>query len=93
MIACPARFADIAEAMGGNIEGLSPMDAAEKAAAAVARLVKDTEISALKSFQIKDSDWSRLAEDASKDGNSKTNPRKRSYQDLLDLFRQANNEA
>jgi hypothetical protein len=41
MIACLGRFADIAEAMGGNIEGLSPMDAAEKAAAAVARLVKE----------------------------------------------------
>ncbi|GGG03090.1 iron-containing alcohol dehydrogenase [Paenibacillus abyssi] len=91
LIACPGRFADIAVAMGENIEGLSPMEAAEKAVAAVERLVKDTNIPSLRTFNIKDSDWSRLAEDASKDMNSQTNPRRTSYQDLLDLFHQANN--
>ncbi|PZE20903.1 iron-containing alcohol dehydrogenase [Paenibacillus xerothermodurans] len=90
LIACPSRFADIAVAMGENIEGLSPMEAAEKAVAAVQRLVKDTNIPSLKSFNIEDSAWSILAEDALKDMNSQTNPRKTSYQDLLDLFHRAN---
>jgi alcohol dehydrogenase class IV len=92
LIACPGRFADIAEALGENIDGLSPMEAAEKAVVAVQRLVKDTNIPSLRSFNIKDSDWSNLAEDASKDMNSQTNPRKTSYQDLLNLFLEANND-
>lgn len=91
LIACPGRFADIAVAMGENIDGLSPMEAADKAVVAVQRLVKDTNIPSLRSFNIKDSDWSILADDASKDMNSQTNPRKTSYQDLLNLFHEANN--
>jgi alcohol dehydrogenase len=91
LIACPGRFADIAVSLGENIDGLSPMEAAEKAVVAVQRLVKDTNIPSLRSFNIKDSDWSILADDASKDMNSQTNPRKTSYQDLLNLFHEANN--
>ncbi|MDQ0220701.1 iron-containing alcohol dehydrogenase [Peribacillus cavernae] len=91
LIACPGRFADIALAMGENIEGLSPMEAAEKAVVAVQKLVEDTNIPTLNTFNIKDSDWSILAEDALKDKNSETNPRQTSYQDLLNLFHEANN--
>ncbi|QYF81168.1 iron-containing alcohol dehydrogenase [Brevibacterium sp. PAMC21349] len=91
LIACPGRFAEIAVAMGENIEGLSIMEAADKAVEAVKRLVKDTNIPSLRSFNIKDSDWRILTEDALKDMNSQTNPRKTGYQDLLNLFHEANN--
>jgi alcohol dehydrogenase class IV len=91
LVACPERFADIAVAMGENIAGLSVMEAAEKAVEAVERLVKDTNIPTLSSFNIKDEDLERLAEDALRDGNCGANPRKTKLQDLIDIYKQANN--
>jgi 1,3-propanediol dehydrogenase len=41
LIANPEKFADIAELMGENITGLSTLDAAEKAIAAITRLSMD----------------------------------------------------
>lgn len=41
LIACPARFAKIAELMGEKIEGLHIMDAAQKAMEAVKRISRD----------------------------------------------------
>jgi alcohol dehydrogenase class IV len=87
--ACPERFTNIAVAMGENIAGLSLMEAAEKAVAAVERLVKDTEIPKLNSYTIKDEDWQRMAEDAFKDSNCNSNPRKTKVNDLLGLYQQA----
>ena len=40
-IAAPEKFADIAEALGENIEGLAPMDKAQKAIDGVIRLIGD----------------------------------------------------
>ncbi|MFF2854790.1 iron-containing alcohol dehydrogenase [Peribacillus sp. NPDC058002] len=91
LVACPERFADIAVAMGENIDGLSIMEAAEKAVEAVERLVKDTKIPNLSTFNIKDEDLERLAEDALKDGNCSANPRATKLQDLVDIYIQANN--
>jgi len=92
LVACPERFADIAVALGENIDGLSVMEAAEKAVEAVARLVKDTDIPALSSFNIKDEDLERLAEDALRDNNCNANPRKTRLQDLVDIYKQANSK-
>ena len=44
LIACPDRFADIAVAMGENIQGLSVRDAADKAIAAIKKLSVDVGI-------------------------------------------------
>jgi alcohol dehydrogenase class IV len=88
--ACPDRFASIAEAMGENITGLSQIEAAEKAVAAVARMVRDTNIPLLSSFGVKEEDWKRMAEDAVTDINCKMNPRKTTLKDLIELYAEAN---
>ncbi len=86
----PQRFADIAEFMGENIEGLSVMDAADKAIAAMARLAKDVGIPAsLKEMGVKEEDFELMAENALKDGNAGSNPRKGNKQDIINLFRKA----
>ncbi len=86
----PQRFADIAVFMGENIEGLSVMDAADKAIAAMARLAKDVGIPAsLKEMGVKEEDFELMAENALKDGNAGSNPRKGNKQDIINLFKKA----
>ena len=43
-VACIDKFADIAEALGENVDGLSKRDAAHKAVEAVFKLNEDLEI-------------------------------------------------
>ncbi len=86
----PPRFAEIARAMGENIEGLSVMDAADKAIGAMARLAKDVGIpSSLKEMGVKEEDFDLMAENALKDGNAGSNPRKGTKRDIINLFKQA----
>ncbi len=86
----PQRFADIAEFMGENIDGLSVMDAADKAISAMARLAKDVGIPAsLKEMGVKEEDFELMAENALKDGNAGSNPRKGNKQDIINLFKKA----
>ncbi len=86
----PKRFADIAEFMGENIEGLSVMDAADRAIAAMARLAKDVGIpSGLKEMGVKEEDFELMAENALRDGNAGSNPRKGNKQDIINLFKKA----
>ncbi len=86
----PQRFADIAVFMGENIDGLSVMDAADKAIAAMARLAKDVGIpSSLKEMGVKEEDFELMAENALKDGNAGSNPRKGKKQDIINLFKKA----
>lgn len=89
---CPDRFADIAVAFGEDIEGLSPMEAAEKAVSAVKRLVKDLEIPSLNSYDIDPESFPRLAEDAVKEAATKDNPRHTSVEDAIHLYQKAYNE-
>ncbi len=90
--ACPERFVEIAKAMGENVEGLSLSAAAEKAVDAIESLVKDTDIPTLSSYNIKDEDWDKLANDAFKDNNCSSNPRKTSVEDLKNIYLEANSK-
>ncbi len=86
----PQRFADIAEFMGENIEGLSVLDAADKAIAAMARLAKDVGIPAhLSEMGVKEEDFELMAINALNDGNAGSNPRKGNKQDIINLFKKA----
>ncbi len=86
----PQRFADIAEFMGENIEGLSVLDAADKAIAAMARLAKDVGIPAhLSEMGVKEEDFELMATNALLDGNAGSNPRKGNKQDIINLFKKA----
>ncbi|EEG83340.1 1,3-propanediol dehydrogenase [Proteus penneri ATCC 35198] len=90
LIANPEKFADIAEFMGENVAGLSVMDAAERAIAAIARLSADIGIPQhLSELGVKESDFPYMAEMALKDGNAFSNPRKGNEKEIIEIFRQA----
>jgi len=87
---CPRRFADIAKAMGENVEGLSPEEAADRAIAAIKKLAADIGIpSGLKELGAKEEDLELLAENAMKDVCRLTNPRELSKEEIIEIYRRA----
>lgn len=89
-IACPKRFADIAVALGEEISGLSPMDAAAKAIAAIRKLSAAIGIPAgLKDLNVKEEDLKVMAENAKKDACQLTNPRKATLEQVIGIFKAA----
>ena len=86
----PERFADIAKAMGENIEGLPPEEAADKAIDAIKKLASDIGIpSGLKELGAREEDLELLAENAMQDICRLTNPRKLSKEDIIEIYRKA----
>ncbi len=90
MIACPERFADIAAAMGENIEGLSVIEAADLAMESIKRLSQDVGIpSGLKGLGVKEEDLPTLADNALKDACGLTNPRIATKDDIIQIYKNA----
>jgi alcohol dehydrogenase len=90
MIANPKRFADIAVAMGENIDGLSDVDAAGVGIAAIRRLSADVGIPAgLKALNVKEQDLKVMAENAQKDACMLTNPRKATLEQVIGIYKAA----
>ncbi|MBU3093095.1 iron-containing alcohol dehydrogenase [Clostridium sp. CM028] len=90
VISNPQKFADIAEFMGENIQGLSVLDAAQKSIDAMFRLANDVGIPTnLRSQGVKEEDLEYMAEWALKDGNAFSNPRKGNKKDIVELFKSA----
>lgn len=90
IIACPERFADIAEFMGENTEGLSVRAAADKAIEAIKQLSVDVGIpTGLKGLGVKEEDIQVMAENAMKDACSLTNPRVATLEDVMEIYRRA----
>ncbi|WP_027363667.1 iron-containing alcohol dehydrogenase [Desulfotruncus alcoholivorax] len=90
LIACPGRFAEIAVAMGENIEGLSTRDAADVAIEAIQQLSEDVGIpSGLAELNVKEEDLKIMAENAMKDACSFTNPRLATLDDVIQIYRNA----
>jgi len=90
LIAKASRFADIAVAMGEQICGLAPVDAAAKGIAAIRKLSKAVGIPAgLKVLGVKEGDLTTMAENAMKDACSFTNPRKATLEDVVGIFKAA----
>jgi alcohol dehydrogenase len=86
-IACPQRFADIAVAMGEKIDGLSPVDAADVAIAAIRKISKDVGIPAgLAELGVKEADFDVMATNAKKDACQLTNPRLANQQQVIGMF-------
>ncbi|MCS6883762.1 MAG: iron-containing alcohol dehydrogenase, partial [Chloroflexaceae bacterium] len=52
LVGDPKRYADVARAMGEPIDGLSPMEAADRAVAAIRRLVRDIKIPSLRQLGV-----------------------------------------
>lgn len=90
MIARTERFAEIAEHLGANVEGLSEREAAEKAIETIEQLARDLNIpEGFKEMGAKEEDIQELAENAMKDVTSLTNPRKPNLEDVMQIIRNA----
>jgi alcohol dehydrogenase class IV len=90
LIAKVERFVDIATAMGENVEGLSPRDAADKALEAIKKLSADVGIpSGLKELGVKEKDLKIMAENAQKDACGFTNPRCPTLDDVIQIYKWA----
>jgi len=89
-IACPEDFADIAVAMGEDVDGLSHMEAATCAIVAVETLGSEVGIpSTLTDVGVPAEGIPKLAEDSMKSGNIQINPRTTTLEDVIDIFEQA----
>ncbi|GLI36999.1 iron-containing alcohol dehydrogenase [Geobacter hydrogenophilus] len=89
-IACPKRYADIAVALGEDITGLAPLDAAHKGIAAIRKLSAAIGIPAgLKELNVKEEDLKVMAENAKKDACQLTNPRKATLDQVIGIFKAA----
>lgn len=90
LIACPERFADIAEAMGENIDGLSTREAADVALSAIETLSEDIGIpSGLTELGVKEEDLKLMAENAMKDACQLTNPRIATLENVIQIYKNA----
>ena len=90
LMADQQRFADIAEALGEVIEGLSVREAADKAIAAIETLSLDLGIpQSLAALGVKEQDLEEMATNAKKDVCGLTNPRKLSHSEVVQIYRNA----
>jgi alcohol dehydrogenase len=84
------RFADIAVAMGEDISGLAPLDAAHKGIAAIRKLSRSIGIPAgLTDLGVKETDLRIMAENAMKDACMLTNPRTATLDCVVGIYKAA----
>lgn len=91
IIGATERFKDIAEALGVVTEGLSTVEAANRAIEAIRTLSVSIGIpQTLKDLNIvKEEDFKIMAENAKKDACQLTNPRTATLEQVIEIYRQA----
>jgi alcohol dehydrogenase class IV len=90
LIAAPERFGDIARALGEKVDGLNVSDAAERAVAAVHRLIRDVGMPArLRELGVKEESLPAIAAGSLSQLDRPPNPRKNTEKDLLRILQQA----
>ena len=93
LIGNPTRYADIAEAMGEDINGLSDLAAAESGAKAVKRLIRDIKIPSLLELGVDRAKLDKLApkmaEAAIASGSPGNNPRQATKEEVIELYKLA----
>ena len=86
----PKRYADIAIAMGEQINGLSPMKQADASITAVERLVNDIQMPRLGEIGIDKTDFDevveKMAADAIASGSPANNPRQATQKEIIQLY-------
>ena len=91
VVGTPARFADIARAMGEPTEGLSLMRQADRAIAAVERLINDIQMPRLGEIGIDldkfEAVVDQMATDAIASGSPANNPRQPTHEEIVALYR------
>lgn len=93
MDACPQKFADIARALGENVDTLSAEEAAQVAVQAVRRLAKEVGIPPLRESAFKPEDVAKLAEQAIRDACTGANPKEVTKEDIVAIYLKAYNDA
>ncbi len=90
ILGAPARYADIAEAMGVRVEGLSTMAAAHAGVEEIKRLIANLKIPTLLGLGIRKEDLESLAQkmagDAIASGSPGNNPRIASKEEIVELY-------
>jgi len=86
----PEKFAQIASAMGENIEGLNEIEAAKKSVNAVKRLLELLGIpQKLRELNISKDSFEKIAEFALNDGNIGFNPRTVTEEQIVNILNNA----
>jgi alcohol dehydrogenase len=85
-IAVPERFAVVAEALGEDVSGLSVVEAAKRAPAAICKLARDLRIPGASEVGVRPEDFQRLAKAASVNVSVESNPRVASENDFYAMF-------
>jgi alcohol dehydrogenase class IV len=89
-LACPEKMTRLAQAMGVDVFGMSPVEGAASAVEAVRRLMEDIGISeGLHDLGVRDEEIPAMAADAMKSGNVLANPRQTTIDDIIMLYRTA----
>lgn len=83
------KYAEIARALGEDVDGLPIRDAAAKSVDALHKLCKDLCIPTMKEIGAKESDLEELAKRASVNVSVDSNPRKATEKDFLEIFKRA----
>ena len=83
----PERLADVAKALGENIEGLSAEEGAQKAVATIKALSARINIPAgLEALNVKAEDFPTLTENALKDACGLTNPKQATAEEITAIY-------
>lgn len=90
LIAAPDRFAELAKVMGYDTTGMTTFEAAQQAIEGMREMCKLVGIPAsIKEIGAKPEDFALMAENALKDGNAFSNPRKGTKEELVQLYQKA----
>jgi choline dehydrogenase len=87
--AAPERYARIAQALGVNVHGLSPLEAAEAGIAELYRLTEDVRIPTMEELGFSEDEIPMLARIAYEDPQTVGNPREVTVADYEDIYRNA----
>jgi alcohol dehydrogenase len=89
-VAAPEKYADVADAMGVDTEGLSPMEAAMEGVAEVQALCEDIRIPTATGLKLKEDEFMKrapkMAEDALASGSPGNNPRRPTKEEIVDVY-------
>ncbi len=90
LIGNPVRYAQVAKAMGENIDGLTDLAAAQLAAKSIKTLIKDVKIPSLKELGVEkkrlDELAPKMAEAAIDSGSPGNNPRQATKEEIVELY-------
>lgn len=90
LMGAPDRYADVAEAMGMNLKGLTTMEAAQAGSETVKSLIEKLQIPTLGKLGVTreklDQVVSKMADDAIESGSPGNNPRKATKDEIIGLY-------